>query len=118
MKDATCLKFIKKAFNKFFCFLQKIDYKLLVHCVKSVRIRSYSGLYFPVFGLNKKRYGVSLVIQAKCEKIRTRKTPNTDTFYSVIVAAVIVAAFLAFSFHQITTREFKKLSKFFVVRQK
>ena len=23
-----------------------------VHCVKSVRIRSYSGLYFPAFGLN------------------------------------------------------------------
>ena len=26
------------------------------HCVKSVRIRSYSGLYFPAFGLNMERY--------------------------------------------------------------
>ena len=28
-------------------------------------------------------YGVSLRIQSKCEKIRTRKTPNTDIFHSV-----------------------------------
>ena len=26
--------------------------KSLKHCVKSVRIRSYSGPYFPAFGLN------------------------------------------------------------------
>ena len=26
------------------------------HCVKSVRIRSFSGSHFPVFGLNTKRY--------------------------------------------------------------
>ena len=32
----------------------------LLHCVKSVRIRSYSGPYFPTFGLNTERYGVSL----------------------------------------------------------
>ena len=44
-----------------------------LHCVKSVRIRS------PPFGLNTERYGVSLRIQYKCGKIRTRKTPNTDT---------------------------------------
>ena len=27
-----------------------------VHCVKSVRIRSYSGPYFPAFGLSTERY--------------------------------------------------------------
>ena len=27
-----------------------------VKCVKSVRIRSYSGVYFPVLGLNTERY--------------------------------------------------------------
>ena len=32
------------------------------HCVKNVRIRSYSGPYFPTFGLNTKRYFVSLRI--------------------------------------------------------
>ena len=31
-----------------------------LHCVKSVRIRSFSGLYFPVFGLITERYSVSL----------------------------------------------------------
>ena len=33
-----------------------------VHSVKSVRIRSYSGLYFPAFGLNMKRYGVNVFL--------------------------------------------------------
>ena len=42
------------------------------HCVKSVRIRSYSG-----------PYGVSLRIQSECGKTRTRITPNTDTFHAV-----------------------------------
>ena len=53
------------------------------HCVKSVCIRSFSGSYFPAFGLNTDRYGVSLHIQSKCRKIRTRITSNTDTFYAV-----------------------------------
>ena len=52
-------------------------------CVKGVRIRSYSGLYFPAFGLNTKRYGVSLRIQSKCRKIQTRTTLNTNTFQEV-----------------------------------
>ena len=46
------------------------------HCVKSVRIRSYSGPYIPAFGLS---------IQSECGKIRTRITPNTDTFYAVCI---------------------------------
>ena len=53
------------------------------HCVKSVRIRSYSGPHFPAFGLNTERSGVSLRIQSECGKIRTRITPNTDIFYAV-----------------------------------
>ena len=55
-----------------------------IHCVKSVCIRSYSGPYFPAFGVNTERYGVSLRIQSECGKIWTRKTPNTDTFHAVI----------------------------------
>ena len=43
---------------------------------KSLRIRSFSGPYFPAFGLNMDRY-------SECGKIWTRKTPNTDTFYAV-----------------------------------
>ena len=53
------------------------------HGVKGVRIQSYSGPHFPLFGLNKERYGVSLRIQSECGKMRTRITPNTDTFYAV-----------------------------------
>ena len=30
----------------------------LHHCVKSVRIRSFSGLHFPALGLSTERYGV------------------------------------------------------------
>ena len=41
------------------------------HCVKSVRIQRFSGLYFPACGLNTERYSISLRIQAKCRKIRT-----------------------------------------------
>ena len=53
------------------------------HCVKSVRIRSFSGPYFSTFGLNTERYSVSLRIQSECGKVRAKKTPNTDTFYAV-----------------------------------
>ena len=47
------------------------------HCVKSVRLWSYSGPYFPSFRLNTERYGVSFRNQSECGKIRTRITPNT-----------------------------------------
>ena len=52
------------------------------HCVKSVRIRSYSGPHFPVFGLNTEKYSLSFHIQPECEKMRTSITPNRDTFYA------------------------------------
>ena len=51
-----------------------------LHCVKSVRIRNFSGSYFLAFGLNK----VFLRIQSECGKTRTRKSPNTDTFHPVL----------------------------------
>ena len=43
--------------NKFFVLVVK-NYGGAVykHCVKSVRIRSYSGPHFPAFGLNAERY--------------------------------------------------------------
>ena len=53
------------------------------HCIKSVRIRSYSGPHFPTFGLDRDRCSVSLRIQSECRKMRTRITPNTDTFHAV-----------------------------------
>ena len=55
------------------------------HCVKSVRTRNFSGPYFPAFGLNTKRNGVSLRIQSERGNMPTRKTPNTDIFYAMYV---------------------------------
>ena len=53
------------------------------HCVKIVNIWSFSGLYFPAFGLNAKRYGLFLRIESECGKMRTRITPNTKNFHAV-----------------------------------
>ena len=61
---------------------------LAYHCVKSVRILSFSGPYFPAFGLNTDKYFLSLCIQSK---YGTRNTPNTDTFHSVYVTASCVS---------------------------
>ena len=55
-----------------------------INCAKSVRIRSYSGPHFPAFGLNTERYSVSLHIQPEYRKMRTRITPNKNTFHAVI----------------------------------
>ena len=55
----------------------------MIHFMKSVGIRSYSGPHFPAFSLNKERYSASLRIQSECAKMRTRTTLNTDTFYAV-----------------------------------
>ena len=64
---------------------RKISWNIgILHCVKNVRIWSYSGLHFPAFGLNMEIYSVSLRIQSKYGKMRTRITPNTDTFYAVL----------------------------------
>ena len=55
------------------------------HCLKSVRIWSFFGPYFPAFGLNTERYAASLHIQSECRKIQTRKIPNTNTFHAANV---------------------------------
>ena len=56
-----------------------------LHCVKHNRIRSYSGLHFPAFGLNAEKYEVSLRIHSECGKMRTRTTPNTDSFHAALL---------------------------------
>ena len=46
----------------------------------------YSEFYWSVFVRIQTEYvdiGVFLLIQSECGKIRTRKTPNTDTFHAV-----------------------------------
>ena len=51
------------------------------HCVKSIQTqRAFSGPYFPAFGLNTKRYFVSLHIQSKCRGYGPEKTSYLDVF--------------------------------------
>ena len=57
-----------------------------MHWVKSVRIRSFFGPHSPAFGQNMDIYPANLRILSECGKMRTRKTPNTDTFYAVMVS--------------------------------
>ena len=68
-------------YNKTICLLWLGCFNRV--CVESVRIRSFSGSYFPVFGLNTERYSVSPSIQSECGEIQTRKTLNTGTFCAV-----------------------------------
>ena len=76
----------------FFFFFSYLDLKLIcgnillwdMHCVKGTHIRKFSGPYFSSFGLSAMRYVVSLCIQSEFEKIKTRKTPNMDTFQAVM----------------------------------
>ena len=78
---------VRERFNIFSSILAiTVSLDDVKQCVKSVRNRSFSGLYFPAFGLNTERYRVSLRIQSKCGKIRTRKIPETDTFHAVKVS--------------------------------
>ena len=44
----------------------------------------YSQLFWSAFSRIRTEYEVSLRIQSKCGKMRTRITPNTDTFYAVL----------------------------------
>ena len=52
------------------CYVADNCWISALQCVRIVRIRSFSGPYFPAFRLN---------IQSKYERKQTRKTPNMDT---------------------------------------
>ena len=65
-------------------------YHYLIHCVEIVCIWSFSGPFTVRsvrFGLNTERYFVSLRIQSKCGKIKTKKSPNTDASHAMITSA-------------------------------
>ena len=71
--------------------------------LKSVCIRSFSGPYFPAFGLNTEIYSVNLRIQPECRKTLTRKTLNTDTFHAMGYSRMglpFATSFLTFYNHQ------------------
>ena len=46
----------------------------------NVQIWSFSGLHFPVFGLNSEVYGVNLRNHSECRRIRTRKKSIFEHF--------------------------------------
>ena len=80
-REPKCKK--KLELKKMF-FLSVITNKFIeydYHCVRSVGIRSVSCPHFPAFEQNME---IS-TYQSEYGKIRTRKSPNTDTFHSVYV---------------------------------
>ena len=58
------------------CFDNGLKTSKAKHCVKSVRIRSYSGSYSPAFGLNTERYETSHRIQSMQENTDQSKSEH------------------------------------------
>ena len=83
-KNKTTLKFLFK-------FAQKGYFRPNTHCVKSVRIQSYSALHFPHSDWIR-RHTPYLSILPECGKMLTRITPNTDTLYAVVEKVNITIA--------------------------
>ena len=76
----------------------------LFHCYlettlwESVRIRSFPGPYFPAFKLFP-YYSISLRIHSEYWKIRTRKTPNANTFHAVPLDRFAIQSMTGFYIH-------------------
>ena len=68
-----------------------LTFFLVSQIVKSVRIRSSSGPYFPAFGLNMERYLDLSACTPNPGKKRTRITPNTDTFFLLVSKHLVEA---------------------------
>ena len=62
----------------FFFFFVTLMIFVRYRCVKGVRIRNFSGSYFPTFGLCTERHFVR--VEFECREIRSRKSPNTALF--------------------------------------
>ena len=62
----------------FFFFFVTLMIFVRYHCMKGVRIRNFSGSYFPIFGLYTERHFVRA--EFECGEIRSRKSPNTALF--------------------------------------
>ena len=54
-------------------------------CVKCVQIRSFSGPYFPAFGLNRRDTSHLSVFSPNAGKYGQEKTPYLDTFHAVLL---------------------------------
>ena len=69
----------------------------------------FSGSYFPAFGLNAERYGVSLRIQSKCGKYGPEKTAHLDTFHAVHFTGFIRRELLICEFEEWNQVHFDEL---------
>ena len=84
-----------------------------IHCIKSVHIQSYSGPYFPAFSRIRTKYGeirstspygvlirsislYSVPTRENAGKMRTRITPNMDSFYAVIYSDLVFSRAMCF----------------------
>ena len=74
---------MRKCFKLYQVKFMLTHFMLREKCSNADRV--FSGTYFPAFGLNTERYGVSLRIQSKCGKIQTRIIRNTNTFPAVFI---------------------------------
>ena len=83
----TFSSYLIKLFEIHSCNSWRYYYSIIgnKHWVKSVRTRSFSGPYFPAFGMNTERYSVYVRIESESGKIWTRKSPDTVTFHAVKV---------------------------------
>ena len=79
---------ISSPFSHFFNHKLFICTHLTFHCVKIVRIRRYSGLHFSrIFPHSDWIQGDTeyvSIFSLNVGKMRTRITPNTDSFYAVL----------------------------------
>ena len=107
---------LKKTFikNFIFCAVRKSClrlWRLKLFWSTFSRIRTEYG---EIPGLNTERYPVSLRIQSECEKMRTRITPNTDTFYGATIPDFFlesIIATLVFYFFKSSQKPLKNLAK-------
>ena len=53
------------------CF-ERIPYFIIVHCVKSVGIRNYSGPSFPAFGMNTERFSIITLQCCQCQRSKIK----------------------------------------------
>ena len=86
LKKTFCGHFLQiKLFNILFAFcIIPWRYFINTHCVKSVRIRSYSGPHFPAFRLIQRDIPISPYSVLMRENARQNNS-NRHTFYAVIM---------------------------------
>ena len=77
-KATAPLVFIKQ---KHWVFLERY----MTHCVKSVRIRSFSGLYFPAFGLNTNASLISQFLISGFTKSQALKINTNGKFVEIYI---------------------------------